>query len=585
MTDILDRVSDLAIAPLTNTPLTSTDTTFEIAGLAGDITAFADPGAIGYYAWVWAREPNFGNVGDAQRAGVAERVRVTARNLGPQTLTVTRGASPIDLNVVGTTYWLVASMNAELIEQIDDRIFDFSGGNLVTTKRVDMLSAEIDDLDIRAVTPGVGTLNFFEDTANGPEAVTLQAPAGPLAGSFAMTLLSALPGGPEFLTIDAAGIMGTSPATLVITLDDAYDAGGAGLGRFISDDNGPVELNGGDGLQLTATAPQLLWETAGAVYNWRHVASAVDTMLFQRGDQDADVSDDVFVNMLALAGVTRRVGVNIGSPQDTLHVLEITAASRLRLQTSIDEDSSILLQNIGAPTWEFGYDTSANGFVIGRLSFANPILHIEDAAGQISIGEGAAGAGARVGITASSAETTLSLLSAASTLPSLAIARDNGLAAQSGDISLSQRTVNASGAGRGQLWYANIAGGRVSFQLNTGLTGRGFVALNPTFGSDFQDQIDAGGVANFAARGYCEVRAFSGVADDLDTIDATDYAGGDFICLRAFPGDTITLRHGIDNLSLDGSVNQVLTNGNMILLVYVASSLEWRQVSPMTVLP
>ena len=122
MTDILDRVADVAMAPLTNTPLTSAAVTFEFTDQGGDISRFADPGSLGYDAYVWLRAPTgtgFPHVVDADRAGVAERVRVTARDLGAQTLTVTRGAGPIELDVVGGEYWLVAGMTAQIVEDID----------------------------------------------------------------------------------------------------------------------------------------------------------------------------------------------------------------------------------------------------------------------------------------------------------------------------------------------------------------------------------------------------------------------------------------------------------------------------------
>ncbi len=387
MTTILDPALDLSIAPLTNTPLTSTDTTFELADQVGDITNFPDPGALGYFAWVWAREPNFPNVGDANRAGVAERVRVTTRDVGLQTLTVTRGASPFDLNASGVTYWLVAPMNAKYVDDIDDRLFNFVAGNLVTTKNVQVPTLFAEQIDLAVTTPGVGSLRFLEDTANGTSAVTLQSPAS-LAGDVAMTLLAALPAGPEFLQIDAAGVWSTTAATATVSLDGAYDSGGPGAGRIVLTTDGPVELQGADGLRINHSIPMIEWETDLANFNWRTAANVTADMFhIQRGEQDADISDDVFVDMLTMDGSTRRVGVNVTSIQDTLHVFEPAAvAARIRLEaSSIADDVSIAFLQSGAPIWETGHDESVSGYVIGRLSFTNPALFIQLANGFVGI--------------------------------------------------------------------------------------------------------------------------------------------------------------------------------------------------------
>ncbi len=288
MTTILDPALDLSLAPLTNTPLTSTATTFELADQAGDISNFPDPVALGYYAWVWARDPSFPNVGDANRAGVSERVRVTARDVGAQELTVVRDAvSPIDLNVSGTTYWLVAPMNAKYVDDIDERLFDFVGGNLVTTKTVDVATMLANQIDMGATTPGVGLLRFLEDTANGTSAVTLQSPAA-LAGDVAITLPSVLPGGAEFMQLDAAGLITTVAAIATVTLDDAYDEGGAGAGRIITADSGPVEAVTG-GFQTTGNPAVLIYETTDATFNFRHSVAAGFWTL-QRGDEDTDAA-------------------------------------------------------------------------------------------------------------------------------------------------------------------------------------------------------------------------------------------------------------------------------------------------------
>ncbi len=583
MTDILDRVSDIAFAPLTNTPLTSVDTTFEIADLPDDINNFADPGSIGYYAWVWNRT-DYPHVGDAFRAGQAERVRVTARDVGLQTLTVTRDpTSPIDLNAAGVTYWLVAPMNANTIEQIDDRIFDLVGGVLTTSKNIDVPSGEFDNIDILAATPGVGLLNFYEDTASGGSAVTLMAPSS-LAGDVPITLLDALPGGVEYLTIDASGIMGTSPATTALSLDDAYDFGGSGAGRVITADSGPVEIQGADGLQISTTQPLINFETSGAVYNWRMIASSVDTLLLQRGDQDADVSDDTFVNGLCLDGTNRRAGVNTGSPQDTLHVLAIgSASSRLRLQTSSSGDSSILLQNVATPTWEIGYDQSEGALVIGRLSFSNKALSILDTSARVGIGPDAPGT-TRLLVTSVGDEVGVTIdTSGQAAEPALDFISDTAAASlhDHGDIRLSQRDINAINPDAGEFWYNH--GTTRRFEFIAGNV-RGVVAGCIAANSRSQRTISAGVLNPVGAVGNLVVESETGSSDTLDTITAEDlsngaYFDGDVVILQALTGHTITVSHGTGNIHLNGGANKSLTNKNRLMLHYDTVDNLWYQLS------
>jgi len=590
MTTILDRVSDLALAPLTNTPLTSTDVTFEIADLPADISTFSDPLAIGYYAWVWDRT-NYPNVGDAQRAGFAERVRVTARNVGPQTLTVTRGASPIDLNVVGVTYWLVASMNAELIEQIDDRIFDLVGGDLVTDKRVDAPSGELDFLDLIATTPGVAPLNFFEDTANGVNAISIQAPAL-LAGSFTIELLNALPGGLELLTIDAAGVISTQPASLVGTLDDAYDSGGPGAGRIMITDTGPAEAQG-DGFQTTGLPAVYLYETTDATYNFRSAASA-DSWLLQRGDQDADVSDDTFETGLEFEAVNKRFGINTAGPQDLIHALQDTAGSaRLRLQVSTAaDDISILLQNTGGTVWEAGYDDSVAGYVIGRLSFTNPVLFLMD-------GDG------RVGIRTVNPSAQLEIFSDTGGLINTLINQDangRGLVIDSeatnnvlldfqalltgnsrGDLSLTERTTDPATTTEGDIWYNNTdksIKARMSEEIvvatQVGIHYNGLTNIIITI---------AGEVSIIRGRVFVAANAATAPVDDLDSILAGFSGAGDFqdgdtiIVRRATTGETITVRDAVGNIDLNGS-NVTLSNiYDNLVLQWDAVTSTWFEIS------
>lgn len=415
MTTLLDPALDLSLAPLTNTPLASTDVTFEIADQATDIANFPDPGVLGYYAWVWAREPSFPNVGDAARAGFAERVRVTARDLGLMTLTVTRdGVTPIDLNVSGVTYWLVAPMNAKYVDDIDERLFDFVGGNLVTAKTVEIDLLLADQIDMGVATPGVGLLRFLEDTANGTSAVTLQSPAA-LAGDVAITLLDALPGGTEFLQISAGGLMSTTP-TVGVSLDGAYDFGGAGAGRIINANAGPVEING-QGLLLAPTS-RIVWETSVAEFNYRTICQ-LDRFDIQFGSQDADASNDVFNTFLSMSRNSgeNRVGLNTNTPSDLLHLItDGSGAARIRLQTNVAAvDVSIMFLEQTNARWEIGYDDSAGGFVVGRLTFANPIIFVEDTTGRVGIHTIVPAANYSVDIRNTGTDALLNLVSASTT--------------------------------------------------------------------------------------------------------------------------------------------------------------------------
>jgi hypothetical protein len=76
-----------------------------------------------------------------------------------------------------------------------------------------------------------------------------------------------------------------------------------------------------------------------------------------------------------------------------------------------------------------------------------------------------------------------------------------------------------------------------------------------------------GGVATIT-RMYAELNAQSGTADDVDTITLTN---GKFAFLRAASGDTITLKHGTGNITVDGGSDVVLT-GNETALVFAAGS-------------
>lgn len=139
MTDRIDKVADLAGCPITNTPLSASATVIEVAAKAADVGQFSDPLSQGYDAVIWHRGTHASAL-DAQRAGLAESVRVTGINFGGQTLTVTRGSSPLNMTLAGE-YWIAQVVGAQLFEDIDDRIFDLVGGELV--RNVNLEAADV----------------------------------------------------------------------------------------------------------------------------------------------------------------------------------------------------------------------------------------------------------------------------------------------------------------------------------------------------------------------------------------------------------------------------------------------------------
>lgn len=234
-----------------------------------------------------------------------------------------------------------------------------------------------------------GQIVLREAKANGAHGITLQAPAS-LAADLTWTLPATLPGSTQFLTIDNTGQLGLSVGSIA-SLDAAYDAGGSGAGRIVTADNGPVEIAGAGGLQVTHSAPAVLFETTGAsVYNWKISANASSDMLFQRGGQDADVSDDTFATIACIEASTRRLGINTEAPQTSIHINHagLSSDAKLRIQADAAKDATVQFYENAAARFELGYDDSAGGLVVGRLSFSNLALFVEDTTGDVGVNEG-----------------------------------------------------------------------------------------------------------------------------------------------------------------------------------------------------
>lgn len=233
-----------------------------------------------------------------------------------------------------------------------------------------------------------GTITWDEARANGTSGVTLQAPAS-LAASYSLTLLTALPGSTQFLTVDNTGQLATSAGSTA-SLDAAYDSGGAGAGRVITADSGPVEASGSGGLQVTHSAPVVNWETTGTgEYNFRATAGQnTDIFEIQRGDQDADISDDTFDALFALDGANRRLGVNTAAPGTLAHFLSPSGDAVLTVEAPATSDAAVIFTENSTARFQVGYDQSAGGFLVSGTAFGTlDALFVEDATGDIGINE------------------------------------------------------------------------------------------------------------------------------------------------------------------------------------------------------
>lgn len=231
---------------------------------------------------------------------------------------------------------------------------------------------------------GQGETRFFGTT--GANYVGHRASAA-VTTQYTLTYPAAPPVGNQVMQITPAGVISFINGGGG-TLDTAYDFGGAGAGRIITADAGPFEVAGAGGIQVTHTDPLILFETTGVGdYNWRIVATTDNTLRFDRGDQDADVSDDTFDPVFVIEGVNRRVGINEIAPASELHVTSLSGSCRVDIEAAAAADASMKFAQGATNRFRLGYDNSVAGFVIGRETFSNPVLFIEDITGDVGIGE------------------------------------------------------------------------------------------------------------------------------------------------------------------------------------------------------
>lgn len=75
------------------------------------------------------------------------------------------------------------------------------------------------------------------------------------------------------------------------------------------------------------------------------------------------------------------------------------------------------------------------------------------------------------------------------------------------------------------------------------------------------------------------IESFSGVADNLDTITTTAGIVQGVLLLQAKTGHTITVRHAIDNINLNGAANKVLDDPKDMLLLFEVADNVWVQLA------
>ncbi len=266
-----------------------------------------------------------------------------------------------------------------------------------------------------------GVASFLEDVANGVAAATLVAPADltGAAGSYAMELLDELPAGTEFLQINAAGKW-TTNAGSAGSLNAAYNNGGSGAGRVITADNGAVEINtpaasGNNVLRLTQADNQtclFINKTGTGIGNAAHITDAgtgTSLLVVKTGPSGlaalisgdgASLSVGTLVDIQgdsangALSVSSLDVGTN-----PVIHTSQFGAGVALHVDNSGNAFEAIVRLESGSGVtdaklefvqnavrrWEIGYDQTALAFVLGRLSFANPSISVDDTTGLVNI--------------------------------------------------------------------------------------------------------------------------------------------------------------------------------------------------------
>lgn len=231
-----------------------------------------------------------------------------------------------------------------------------------------------------------GEVRLREDAANGSDYVGHKAAAS-VTSTYSVEWPGAPPGSELFMKMDASGVVSFA-AGASGTIDEAYDSGGAGAGRIITADAGPVEAAGAGGFLASHSAPVYGLETTGVERNYRLTAGQTAGILeIQVGDADGDISDDTFDALFSLDGANGRLGIGTATPLTLAHFIALAGTdATLVLQAPGTRDASVAFAEGGVTRFTFGYDDSAGGLVVGRLSFANPAVFVEDTTADIGIG-------------------------------------------------------------------------------------------------------------------------------------------------------------------------------------------------------
>jgi hypothetical protein len=302
-----------------------------------------------------------------------------------------------------------------------------------------------------------GVAIFREAVGNGVAAVTVDAPADltGVAGSYSMELLDQLPAGTRFLQIDAAGKWTTASPGALTDLDAAYDSGGPGNGRVITADSGAVEIttpaaSGNNCLRLLQSDNQLALFIQKLGVGGGGAAFITDagtgtslqvtktgpsglTALISGGGGSLSVSNQIDIQGDAAVGALSVTSLDVGT-NPAIKTFQFGAGVALHVDNSGNAFEAIIRLESGAGVtdakvefvqnavrrWEIGYDESAGGFILGRLSFANPSIFLEDFAGHVHIGAATAPASnARLQVT--EAGSLVALFTSATGLSRLAL--------------------------------------------------------------------------------------------------------------------------------------------------------------------
>jgi len=122
------------------------------------------------------------------------------------------------------------------------------------------------------------------------------------------------------------------------TILNLQSNGNVGIGTTSPDEK--LHVNGN--LMLQEGSPELVWETESAShYNWR-IAAQEDisqAMSFQRGDVDADATDDSFDTLMIIKADTGNVGIGTTSPG---YKLDVDGGVRVSNAAGLSESNCVI---------------------------------------------------------------------------------------------------------------------------------------------------------------------------------------------------------------------------------------------------